>query len=63
MDCLPNWTDPHEPRPGAEAPTEAEPEQAAEREPLPAGHPVSWGALIAGTLLAGTPYPLPVFDR
>ena len=31
------------------------------REPLPAGHPRSWGAITAGTLLEGTPYPLPVF--
>jgi len=29
------------------------------REPLPAGHPVSWGAITAGTLLAGSPYPWP----
>ena len=27
------------------------------REPLPAGHPVSWGAITIGTLLAGLPYP------
>jgi hypothetical protein len=32
-----------------------------ERPPLPAGHPRSWGALIEGTLLEGTPYPLPWF--
>ncbi len=32
-----------------------------EREPLPAGHPRSWGALLAGTLLDGTDYPLPFF--
>ncbi len=34
-----------------------------DREPLPAGHPVSWNALTAGTVLDGTPYPLPVFLR
>lgn len=34
-----------------------------EREPLPAGHPRTWGALVAGTLLAGTDYPLPFFFR
>lgn len=33
------------------------------REPLPAGHPRTWGVLTAGTVLAGTPYPLPVFPR
>ena len=31
------------------------------REPLPAGHPRTWGAINAGTVLEGTPYPLPVF--
>ena len=31
------------------------------REPLAAGHPRSWGAITAGTVLEGTPYPLPVF--
>jgi len=29
------------------------------REPLPAGHPVSWRAITAGTLLAGSRYPWP----
>jgi len=29
------------------------------REPLPAGHPRSWGPLTAGTLLEGVDYPLP----
>jgi hypothetical protein len=33
------------------------------REPLPAGHPRSWGAITAGTVLEGTPYPLPFFPR
>lgn len=32
---------------------------ACNREPLPAGHPVTWQALTAGTLLAGTAYPNP----
>ena len=27
------------------------------REALPAGHPISWQAITAGTLLAGTRYP------
>jgi|GEM_PF-660117 len=31
------------------------------RPPLPAGHPHSWGALVAGTLLDGVPYPARVF--
>ena len=31
-----------------------------DRPPLPPGHPVSWGAIVAGTCLADTPYPLPV---
>ena len=29
------------------------------REPLAAGHPVTWGAITAATLLAGTAYPFP----
>lgn len=47
--------------PLAEEPLTEEP--LAEREPLPAGHPDSWGAITAGTLLDGTPYPLPFFTR
>lgn len=27
--------------------------------PLPAGHPIAWAVLTAGTLLAGTAYPFP----
>ena len=34
-----------------------------EREPLPAGHPRTWGAITADTVLDGMPYPLPVFRR
>ncbi len=30
-----------------------------DREPLPAGHPVSWGAITRGGLLHGQPYPFP----
>jgi hypothetical protein len=37
--------------------------QDVSREPLPAGHPITWGALIAGTVLESCPYPLPVFLR
>jgi hypothetical protein len=33
------------------------------RDPLPAGHPRSWGVITAGTVLENTPYPLPVFPR
>jgi hypothetical protein len=33
------------------------------RDPLPAGHPRSWDALTRGTVLEGSPYPLPVFSR
>jgi hypothetical protein len=33
------------------------------REPLSAGHPRSWGALVKGTLLDGCAYPLPCFSR
>ncbi len=41
------------PRPSPEDPN---------RPALPAGHPHSWGALVAGTLLDGVPYPAPVFQ-
>jgi len=37
------------------------PAEDPERPSLPAGHPVSWGALTSGTILEGTQYPLPVF--
>jgi len=33
------------------------------REPLSAGHPRSWNALVRGTLLDGADYPLPCFSR
>ena len=33
------------------------------REPLPAGDPRTWGPITAGTVLEGSPYPLPVFPR
>ena len=35
---------------------------ATDRGPLPAGHVLSWGAITAGTVLAGTEYPYPVFQ-
>lgn len=31
------------------------------RDSLPPGHPRSWGPLVAGTVLDGEAYPLPVF--
>lgn len=31
-----------------------------DREPLPAGHPATWGAMIAGSCIAGQAYPVPV---
>ena len=31
------------------------------RDPLPPGHPHSWGAITVGTVLEGVTYPLPVF--
>jgi hypothetical protein len=39
------------------------PPEDPSRDPLPPGHPRSWGVLTAGTVLEGTPYPLPVFVR
>lgn len=40
-----------------------QPVEDADREPLPSGHPRSWGALLAGTLLEGSAYPFPFFYR
>jgi hypothetical protein len=34
-----------------------------ERAPMPAGDPRSWNAINAGTVLDGTPYPIPVAAR
>lgn len=33
------------------------------REPLPPGHPESWGAITAGTSLAESPYIIPADER
>jgi hypothetical protein len=33
------------------------------RDPLPAGHPRSWGVINAGTVLQDEPYPLPIFPH
>ncbi len=45
----------------APPPPPDEPEIDLGREPLPSGHPDTWGAIIAGTCLAGARYPHPVF--
>ena len=37
-------------------------EDEAERDALPAGHPVTWGAITAPTCMAGAAYPFPVFS-
>lgn len=44
-------------------PPDCPPPQDAAREPLPPGHPISWNAITAGTVLEGSAYPLPVFSR
>lgn len=36
---------------------------ALDRPPLPAGHPISWGAITAGTVLADSCYPYPVWGH
>jgi hypothetical protein len=33
------------------------------RDPLPAGHPRSWGVITSGSILEGASYPLPIFPR
>ena len=33
-----------------------------DRGPLPPGHPLSWGAITAGTVLDAAEYPYPVFN-
>ncbi len=39
----------------------AAPEEARDRPPRQAGHPLTWGMLTAGTVLEGEAYPYPVF--
>ena len=34
-----------------------------DREPLPPGHPETWGVITAGTVLHGARYPLRFFPR
>ena len=43
----------------AATPVAAEPrdEHRPRSDPLPAGHPLTWGLITAGTSLAGQPYP------
>jgi hypothetical protein len=45
---------------GAEMPAQAEEpgEPGRSADPLPAGHPITWGAITDGTVLHGVPYPL-----
>lgn len=43
----------------APPPPVPDPERDPEREPLPPGHPLAWGAITAGTSLAGLAYPWP----
>ena len=32
-----------------------------DRPTLPAGHPITWDGINAGTCIAGAPYPFPIF--
>ncbi|MBV9537429.1 MAG: AsnC family protein [Acidisphaera sp.] len=43
--------------PRATRPKRQKPPSFTDRPPLPAGHPVSWDAITAGTALAGRRYP------
>ena len=36
--------------------------ESDERPARPAGHPATWGAITAGTVLEGAEYPYPVFE-
>jgi hypothetical protein len=47
--------------PDVAKPTPPNPE--LQRDPLPAGHPISWGLITAGTCLEGTPYVVPTQPR
>lgn len=47
--------------PARAAPADTGPRRDPDRPPLPAGHPITWGAITAATVLAETAYPLPVF--
>lgn len=48
---------------GIPRPPPAAAEEDANREPLPAGHPLTWGLLTGGTVLDGTPYRPPGVPR
>ncbi len=39
------------------------PPEDPNRDPLPAGHPRTWGVMNAGTVLANEPYPVPDRSR
>jgi hypothetical protein len=47
-------------RPPAHAPAKMD---ESDREPLPAGHPNSWGAINRGTALQDTPFRMPAAIR
>ena len=47
----------------APRPSAAGPAEDPMRDPLPAGHPASWDAINAGTVLRGVAYPLLFFRR
>jgi hypothetical protein len=48
------------PPPVVETKPQVDPLMHPGREPLPPGHPRSWGILNEGTILAGEPYSMPV---
>jgi hypothetical protein len=50
---------------GARSPprTFVPPPEDPARDPLPAGHPRTWGVMTEGSVLEGLPYPLPFFRR
>ena len=50
-----------EPKPSRAAAECKQTQDDADRPAMPAGHPVAWQVLTESTLLAGVPYPLPVF--
>jgi hypothetical protein len=45
------------------APAKTDPAPDPTRDPLPAGHPISWGLLTAGTSLEGAAYEIPDSHR
>jgi hypothetical protein len=45
------------------APAKTDPTPDPARDPLPAGHPISWGLITAGTALEGAAYEIPDSHR